>query len=178
MSKITETLNNLKSKLKNLEDEVFISSIKNSVPIKEKNFNKKLKQKLSFIEGLQEHNSKVILDVRGDSYEIDIKTINNCLFGNVLKDELSKVNNTNYSNSKPSIFLDFDRKNFPVFLNLLVFFNTNNLSFDDINDSKIKYKIHLNKNSNSAVDARKLLDIEIKCFFTDNNILNRIEYIE
>lgn len=176
MSKITETLNNLKSKLKNLEDEVFISSIKNSVPVKEKSYNKKLKEKLAYIEGIQETNNKVILDVRGDTYEIDLSTINNCILENIVKDEIKQK--FGLSSSKTSIFLNFDRKNFPLLLSIIFYFNKNNLSIEDFNNTK--YKIYLNKTKDATfvADTKKLLEIEIKSFFTDINVLNRVEFIE
>lgn len=174
MSKITETLNNLKSKLKNLEDEVFISSIKNSVPVKERNFNRKLKEKLALIEGIQDINNRVLLDVRGDNYELNINTINSCIIENILSDEIRQIDFTN----RKSIFLDFDRGNFPTILSLIYYFNRNNLNIDDFENSNAKYKIYLNKNKNGTGDTRKLLELEICAFFKDSTVINKIEFIE
>lgn len=161
MSDLFSSLNDLKAKLNLIEQETFGNTnleqqqeLQPDCHIQEKN----LKGKISQIQRNQKN--VVVLDVRGEKTQVSRVSIENCLYENILMDEL-KLNDADLE-SKP-IFLDFSRKCIKEILQILRFFCSSSAAK--------KYKIFVQNK-----EGEEFLVKEILSFFKNPSILNSLEF--
>lgn len=162
------SLLNLKEKLSLLESSISKSEAEEiRVQENKKKYKSNIKQKLILLKEIScKKNYNV--NTRNETYIVNELTIDNCFYNNILKEEIHSSQKT--LTQEDTIYLDFDSKCFEIIHKLMIFFNKNN---DDLTkDNSIRYNLYLTES------FKKLLLLELKCFFIDyEEVIKRINFM-
>lgn len=160
MSQLLSSILNLKNKLLEFETQIDSDEIKQmeQTMIKERHTHTKIPEKIKAI--IQNLNSSIVLDVRGERLVISKSTIEGCLYESVLNDEI-KMNP-----ELSSIYLDFDRNILKELLNIVRYFQKT-----ESNSVPNKYKLFF-----KTLDQKEFFQLELLSFFKSSSITENLSF--
>jgi hypothetical protein len=169
-SDLLNTLNELKSKLNNIEESVFYTSTYNKQA--ERVHKKDLKTKLKLVEISQQ--DVVPINLRGEVISVSKSTFTESVLNTIVTDEIRLlVNFQNNIDTNNEVFIDIDKQVFSTILQILRFFNKN-LNQDVIEGKKDadfqKYKVILNSEI-----SKEFFELELKSFFLGDEVFKLVD---
>lgn len=170
MSDLLNSLNELKSKLNNIEESVFYTSNYNKQP--ERVHRKDVSSKLKYVESSQQ--DVVPVNLRGEVLSVSKSTFTDSILNTIVTDDIRQlINYQNNIDSTNEVFIDIDKQVFSTILQILRFYNKK-LNQDIIEGKKDadfqKYQVIL-----SSEISKDFFELEFKSFFLGDEVFKLVD---